>query len=164
MSVDLSDLVELLRAEVDAPGDNSFTDAVDADWVNQLRSGFWETVLDGIMMGYQEVDGIVTPIFPVIDDLSREYQQLVIFYAGVRVVRNKLRTMGTAFRAKAGPVEYETQNSAQVLKSIMDELINKRNIILRRLSDLGSSKSYYVDMVISRDESLAFGDSWFTRY
>lgn len=164
MSVDLSNLVELLQAEVDAPGENSFADAVETDWVNQLRSGFWETVLDGIMFGYEETDGIVTPIAPNITDLSREYQQLVIFYAGVRVVRNKLRTVGTAFKAKAGPVEYETQNSAQVLKAILDELINKRNIILRRLSDLGSSKAYYVDMVISRDVSMGYGNSWFTRY
>ncbi len=164
MSVDLSDLVELLQAEVDAPGENSFTDAVENDWVNQLRSGFWEVVLDGVLSGYEENDGIVTPVAPVTDDLSREYQQLVIFYAGVRVIRNKLRTMGTLFRAKAGPVEYETQNSANVLKSIMDELVRKRNIILSRLSDMGSSSAYYVDMVISRDESLAYGDSWWVRY
>jgi hypothetical protein len=164
MAVDLSDLVELLQAEVDAPGENSFTDAVENDWVNQLRSGFWETVLDGIMLGYEETDGIVTPVAPNTTDLSREFQQLVIFYAGVRVIRNKLRTVGTAFRAKAGPVEYETQNSAQVLKAILDELINKRNIILKRLSDLGSSNAYYVDMVISRDESMGYGDVWFTRY
>ncbi len=163
MSVDLSDLVELLQAEVDAPGEDSFPDAVENDWVNQLRSGFWEIVLDGILTGYEEDDGIVTPTSGS-TDLAREMQQLVIFYAGVRVIRNKLRTMGTAFRAKAGPVEYETQNSAQVLKSIMDELVRKRNLILERLSDIGSVDSVYVDMVIQRDESLAFGDSWWVRY
>lgn len=164
MSVDLSTLVELLQAEVDAPGTDSFPLAVEDDWVNQLRSAFWETVLDGITMGYSETDGFVTPVAPVTDDLSREYQQLVIFYAGIRVIRNKLLSMGTMFRAKAGPVEYETQNSANVMKAVLDELTNKRNIILTRLSDLGSSNAYYVDMVISRDQSMSYGDSWWIRY
>lgn len=163
MAVDLSDLVELLQAEVDAPGEDSFPEAVENDWVNQLRSAFWEVVLDGVLTGYTEDEGIVSPSSGS-TDLSREYQQLIIFYAGVRVIRNKLRTIGTLFKAKAGPVEYETQNSAQVLKSIMDELVRRRNLILSRLSDLGTIDSVYVDMVIQRDESMAYGDSWFVRY
>lgn len=163
MAVDLSDLVELLRSEVDAPGEDSFPDAVENDWVNQLRSAFWEGVLDGVISGYEEDEGIVSPTTGS-TDLSRDLQQLVIFYAGVRVIRNKLRTMGTAFRAKAGPVEYETQNSAQVLKSILDELVRKRNLILTRLSDMGSVDSHYIDMIIYRDEAQAYGDAWWVRY
>lgn len=163
MAIDLSDLVELLRSEVDAPGEDSFPDAVEDDWVNQLRSAFWEVVLDGVISSYEETDGIVTPTSGT-TDLARDLQQLVIFYAGVRVIRNKLRTMGTAFRAKAGPVEYETQNSAQVLKSILDELVRKRNVILNRLSDMGSVDSHYIDMIMYRDEALTYGDSWFVRY
>lgn len=163
MAVDLSDLVDLLRSEVDAPGEDSFPEAVEDDWVNQLRSGFWEVVLDGVLTNYTESDGIVTPTSGT-TDLPRDIQQLVIFYAGVRVIRNKLRTMGTAFRAKAGPVEYETQNSAQVFKSILDELVRKRNTVLSRLSDLGYADTYYIDMIIARDESIAYGDSWFVRY
>lgn len=165
MAVDLSNLVELLQAEVDPPGDNSFPDAVETDWVNRLRNAFWETNLDGIIKKYTEADGIITPLDTVNGtDLSMELQYLIIFYAGVAVVRNKIRTMGTAFRAKAGPVEFEQENSASVLKTIMDELVRKRNVILKRLSDLGNVDSIYVDMVISRDQSMGYGDTWFASY
>ena len=163
MAVDLSDLIDMIKAEVDAPGEDSFPDALDVDWTNQLQGAFWEAVLDGIITGYEETDGIVTPTSGS-TDITRDLQQLIVFYAGVRVIRNKLRTMGTLFRAKAGPVEYETQNSAQVLKSIMDELVRKRNLLLSRLSDLGTVDSVYVDMVIYREQSMQDESTWWVRY
>jgi len=165
MAVDLADLVEFVRAEVDAPGEDSFPEATDADWTLQLQSSYWELVLDGILgVGdYTEVDGVLTPSTATAD-LPRDIQQLVVFYAGIRVIRNKLRTMGTLFRAKAGPVEYETQNSANVLKSILDELVRKRNLVLNRLSDLGAVDSVYVDMVQYRDASMGEGSMWWVKY
>lgn len=165
MAVDLGDLVELLQAEVDPPGTNSFPEAVEDDWINQLRGGFWEIVLDGIIGpdDYIDNEGVIEPS-KAKTDLSRDMQQLVIFYAGIRVVRNKLLTLNTVFRAKAGGVEYETQQAATILKAILDELTRKRNTILSRLSDLGTVDSVYVDMVINRDYSLRYGDSFWTNY
>lgn len=161
MTVDITNLVDNLKAEVNIPGGDAFPAAVDADWEIRLLNAFWETVLDGLIVGYDmNDDGIVTPVTGT-TDLNREMQQLVIFYAGISVVRNALRTLSAVFRAKAGPVEFESQNAATVMKSIMDELVRKRNIVLLRLSDVGSAPSHYVDMVIARDESLRYQDSYY---
>jgi len=166
MAVDLGDLTELLLAEVDAPGENSFPDATDDDWLNNLRSAYWEIVLDGIIPPnkYTESDGIITPTDPDGEDLARDLQQLVVFYAGVRIIRNKLRVMNTTFRSKAGPVEFETQQSANVLRAILDELVRKRNIVLERLSDMGVADTHYIDMVLERNDALAFGETIWVNY
>jgi len=163
MAVDLSDLVDLLRSEVDVPGTDSFPLAVEDDWINQLSSGFWETVLDGITTGYTELEGIVTPITGT-TDLSRELQQLVIMYAGVRVIRNKIMNLNSVFKAKAGPVEFQVEHSATVLRGVLDELVRRRNLILRRLSDVGVTQSYYIDAVLARTESLRLGDTTWVDY
>lgn len=165
MAVDLGELVELLQAEVDPPGTNSYPDAVEDDWINQLRGGFWEIVLDGIIKpnAYSDNEGVIVPN-QASGDLPRDMQQLVIFYAGIRVIRNRLLTLNTVFRAKAGGVEYETQQAASILRAILDELVRKRNTILSRLSDLGTVDTYYVDMVVQRDFALGYGDSFWTNY
>lgn len=166
MAVDLGDLIEMVQSEVDAPGEDSFPNATDDDWLNNLRSAFWEAVLDGVISPskYTEDEGSITPIDVTDPDLSREMQQLIVLYAGVRVIRNKIRTMNTVFRTKAGPVEFETQQSANVFKTILDELVRRRNLILTRLSDVGAANSYYIDMVLARDDAMSFGDVTWVNY
>lgn len=164
MAVDLNNLIDYLKAEVNSPGIESFPDATDDDWLIRLQSSFWDVVLQGAMSGYTVDDnGVVTPISGT-TDLSRDVQQFIVFNAGVDIIRNKIREMGSLFRAVAGPVEYETQNSAQVMKAILDELTRKRNIVLERLSDLGQVGTGYYDMLITRDDSLSWGDSWWAKY
>lgn len=157
VSVDLSDLVDDLKAELNVPGNNSYPDATEDEWLNQMRNSFWEVVLDGLITGYTESDGIIKPNSSSGQKLGRDFQQIIIFYAGIRVVRNQLRDIQTVFRTKAGPVEYEVQQSAQVLKTLLDELTNRRKFILQRLSDGGSSDAYYVDSLIARDDSINYG-------
>jgi CelD/BcsL family acetyltransferase involved in cellulose biosynthesis len=74
-------------------------------------------------------------------------------------MRNRLLDLKTRFRAEAGPVKYEIEQSAQVLKGLLDELVRRRNVWLTRLSDLGSASTYYTDMVIARTDSISFGDT-----
>lgn len=159
MAVDLSDLLDNIKSEVNAPGLDQLPGATDTQYLENLKNAFWEGVLDGVISGYTESDGIVTPDSGT-TEFSRELQQLVIFYAGYRIVRNQMRDLKTVFRAKAGPVEYETQQAATVLKAILDELKSKRSILLERLSDLGVVDSFYVDAIISRDDSYAYGDGY----
>lgn len=154
MAVDLGDLIENLQAEINPPGSNLYPDAVDDDWVTRLVNAFWETILDGLITGYTESDGLVTPSSGT-TELTRDLQQLVIFYAGITVVRNSLRDINTALRAKAGPVEFETQKSANTLRDILKELQQRRAILLSRLSDLGVTDSYYIDGVLARDEAYS---------
>lgn len=158
--VDITDLTDFLIAEVNVPGGNAFPEATTADWEIRLMNAFWETVLDGLIRGYvMDDNGIVTPQTGSVE-LIREFQQLIIFYAGVTVVRNALRTLNASFRAKAGVVEYETTQAATVMKSILDELVRKRAIVLQRLSDIGQIATTYVDMNFWRDDSLRYGDTW----
>lgn len=152
MAVDLGDLIENLQAEINPPGSNLYPDAVDDDWVTRLVNAFWETVLDGLITGYTESDGLVSPSSGS-TELARDLQQLVIFYAGITVVRNSLRDINTQLRAKAGPVEFETAKSANTLRDILKELQQRRALLLGRLSDMGVTDSYYIDAIVARDES-----------
>lgn len=158
-TLDLEDLVDAAKAELTVPGVASFTNSTTAQWVAQLQGAFWEAVLDGVITGYDELDGSVFPQSGGTVALSRELQQVVIYYVGIRVLKATLLNLKTKFSAKAGPVAYETQQSANVLSSLLEEWISRRNIWLARLSDIGSSPSYYVDMVVARDESISFGNS-----
>lgn len=160
--IDLGDLIESLQREVNAPGLDQLPGATDTDYLGNLQDGFWEAVLDGVISGYTESDGIVTPVSGD-TDLGRDLQQLVVFYAGFRIVRNQLRDLKTLFKTAAGPVSYETQQSALILSRIMDDLNKRRSIILQRLGDIGNTSSVYIDGVIARDEAVRYGDTWFTR-
>lgn len=158
MSVDLSELIPNYWAEVNAPGEDAFPDATDDDALLRLQNAFWETVLDGIISGYSvDDDGIVTPNNGS-TDLSRELQSVIVFYAGISTVRNALRTLNVNTRSVAGPVEFEVQKSANMLRDILKELKDRRNLILTRLSDMGVVDSFYFDAMVQRTDSIDFGD------
>lgn len=158
MAVDLFDLIEPLRREVNPPGTNAFPDATDDDYSGYLADAFWEARLDGFLVGYEETDGIVTPISGT-DDLGRDWQQLIVIYAGFRILKNELRQIKTLFRAEAGPVSFETQQSAQLLREIMLELRERRDWLLDNLASTGQVAAYYIDAVIARQDSMYFGDT-----
>lgn len=156
MAVDLGDLTEFLVAEVNIPGGDVFA-ASDDDYLLRLQNAFWEATLDGLISGYTETDGVITPSSGS-TDLSRELQQLVIFYAGISIVHNHLRSINTMFKAKAGPVEYETQQAATLLRDLLAELQRKRAIVLDRLSETYATETFYIDAVRSRDEAMTYGE------
>lgn len=163
MSVDLGDLIEDLQSEVSPPGSDLFPDATDDDWLSNLRNAFWECILDGVIEGYEESDGIIDPESGT-TDLSRNLQQLIVYYAGIRILKNRLSNLNTLFRTKAGPVEYETQNSAQVLKGLLDEAVRRRNYWLATLSENGESPTVYIDAIQSRHDSMVYNDTyWITQ-
>lgn len=159
MSVDLGDLVEDLQSEVSPPGTDLFPGAIDDEWVSNLRNAFWQARLEGMLAGYTESDGVITPITGT-TDLGRDLQQLVIIYAGMRILRNALRNLSTSFHAEASGTVYEVEHSATVLKGLLDTLTEEKNLILLRLSDVGQMPSYVIDAVMARDQSLNFRDTW----
>lgn len=163
MAVDLGDLIESLRREVNSPGNEAFPNATDDDFVGHLEDAFWETVLDGLISGtaYTAADGLITQIDPPATpvELGRDLQQIIVLYAGIRILRNELRNLNTGFRSKAGPVEFETTKSAQLLKDLLSELQERRKILLTRLGDLGSVDTYYIDAIVNRDYSIQYGDT-----
>lgn len=147
MAVDLADYVDTLRREVQPPGSTSFATVSDTTFVGYLADAFWEVKLDGFIQPYAcDSDGIIIPAndpqasnialgFKATDyvdgvDMPRDQVALVVLYAGIKIIRNQLMTTSTKVRAKAGPVEFETDNSANFLVEMLKELQNVRSRLL----------------------------------
>lgn len=154
MAVDLADLVESLQREVSPPGNNLFPAATEDDLLGHLQDAFWEARLDGLLTEWVETDGEVSPIAVSGREIPRELQQLIVFYAGFRIVRNHLRglTTSSSNRYKAGPVAYETetQQSATVFRDLLAELRQKRDMLLTNLTALGVIPSIVMDGIVNR--------------
>lgn len=161
MAVDLTDLVEDAKSELNAPGVDNYPDATNDQWVTQLKNAFWETVLDGLILNYTLSDTNVVPKSGT-TDLSRDMQQLIIYYVGIRVAKAKLLELRTSFKSAAGPVKFEYEQSAGVMKELLAEYVRRRNLWLLRLSDIGSVPAYVIDNVMAREYAEYYGDTWWT--
>lgn len=158
MSVDLGDLVTSVKLEVNPPGVDLFPDASDDEWADRLANAFWNARIDGMLPGYVESEGLITPITGT-TDMPRELQQVIVFMAAYNTIYLKLLNTRTGFRAKAGSVEYETNTSANVLKELADSLKQRYAILLGRLSDMGLVPTYVIDSYLARQDSLAYGET-----
>jgi hypothetical protein len=159
MSVDLGDLVANIKLEVNPPGSDLFPDASDEEWTDRLANAFWNARIDGLLPGYVEADGLITPTSGD-TDMPRDLQQVIVFMAAYSTLFLKLLGTKTTFRAKAGAVEYETGQSAQVLRDLAMSLKERYEILLARLSDLGIVPTYAFDSYIAREESLRVGEGY----
>lgn len=115
-----------------------------------------------MLAGYAESDGLVSPTSGT-EDITRDLQQLIVLYAGFRVVLSDFRNKRASFRAKAGPVEYETTQAATVLRDVLKALQDKIKLVLGRLSDAGESSVAVFDLVIETTFSMAYHDQWWVR-
>lgn len=147
MAVDLSDYVDVLRREVTLPGSTQFSTVPDTTMLGYLADAFWEVKLDGFVEPWvADSDGIVipqndpqaltsggpfnpTPYDPS-KDIPRDQVALVVLYAGIKILRNNVLAQNTRLSAKAGPVEFTTENSANVLTEMLKELTNIKNRLL----------------------------------
>lgn len=184
MAVNLFDLVDPIKREVQPPGSDLFPDATDDEWAGSLSDAFWELRLYGFLDGFEEnaaarngpaafTEGIVTPNgvdetyddptgFSSTQDLGREMQQLVVLWAAWKVVLNRLGSINTTFRAKAGPVEYETQQAATVLTAILDALKGRIDLVLSTIPQRAGIVVF--DAMIERSYSQAVGETWWVNY
>lgn len=134
MAVDLSEFVEVLKREIQPPGTNLFSTVTNTQWVGYLSDAFWEARLDGFMLGYEtNEDGEIVPVTDGDPDLGRQWMALIVLYAGVKILRNKILNLNTQFRAKAGPVEFEQQNSANMLVEMLKQLKATKDRVLEEL-------------------------------
>lgn len=164
MAVDIADLVESLENEVSPPGTDLYPTVTESQWVSRLKDAFWEAKLNKAFTSYTlDDDDNIVPISGT-TDMPREQQQLIVLYAGFRVVLTAYQNLNSAFRAKAGPVEYETQKSATTLKSLLDAL---RERIKQAIADgTGSSTGHLalvLDGLASRTQAISDGDTYFVR-
>lgn len=162
MAVDLFDYVDALKTEVQAPGEDAFPDATDTMFADYLVSAFWNIRMLGMFSNYSESDYEISPITGT-TELPRELVQLILVYAAINIVTNQLKAIDTVFRAKAGPVEFETQKSAQLLRGILEELQRRRAVVEGELLRLGYVTDVYIDAAAQRDYSLGYGQTYWMR-
>lgn len=144
MAVDLADFVDSLKREVIPLGSGLFADVNDDQWTAYLSDAFWEARLDGFMEGYAaDEDGLIEATSS--GELDRRYVALVVLYAGIRVLRNRILNMNTGFRAKAGPVEFEQQNSATMLAEMLKQLRSTKDRILQELDEAEATSVLALD-------------------
>lgn len=161
MAVDLLDYVPSLKREVQPPGVTLFADSL--DWAGYLADAFWEARLDGFLEGYvvEQVTAGPPPVYELIPpagvpDSSPEVSAsmaLVVMYAGIKMLRNRILNMNTGFRAKAGPVEFEQQNSATMLAEMLKQLRATKDRIIEAL-EMGETSTVVVDAYSTRVLSL----------
>lgn len=150
MAVDLFDLVDPLQRSVNAPGTDSFSTVTDTQWVGYLSDAFWSARIEaGLFEGYAINDDDEVVNTDGGDDLGRDYQQIIVLYAALQILTNVIRTTASSFRAKAGPAEFETSNAAGTQRDILAELQSRRDMVLTRLSDLGTSADVILDLNLS---------------
>ena len=177
--IDLFTLVDPLKHEVQPPGVDLSPDATDDDFLLFLTNVFWELRLYGLLGGFEEnaaarggpdrfVDGIVTP-FNVDDvydepngyapsDLGRDAQQLIILFAGYKVMLTRLSNAQAVFRARAGSVEIETHTAATMIRAVLDQLKERIDYILNNLTNASRTTVDVFDSILERSYSLASGE------
>ena len=143
MAVDLNDYVEVLKREVTPLGQDLFSNVGDETFVGYLADALWEAMLDGLIdrKWFADEDGLV----PDVDGKSfpRESIALLVLYSGIRILRLRILNTNTRFSAKAGPVEYTQEQSANALT----EMLKNLDDIKKRLLDEGDveTTSYLLD-------------------
>jgi hypothetical protein len=150
MAVDLGELVDSLRREISPPGTDLYPDAEEDELVGHLQDAFWEARLHGLFVGYQEADGLVTPISGT-TEFPRQLQQAVVLYAGYRILLASLQNVSTSFSAAAG------------LRDVLAAVRDRIKLVLTNLSSYGGSDTTVLDAVIERSFAQAYGDTWFVK-
>lgn len=166
MAVDIVELVPSLERELSPPGTNLYPNATEEIWTGHLQDAFWEARLQGLLAGYTLDPNDDTQIVPQsgTTDLPREMQQLIVLFAGYRITLTQFQNVNSGFRAKAGPVEFEQQKSAQTLKGVLDALRARMKAILDALPVIaGGTQAYAFEGYIERTYAVAVGESWFVR-
>lgn len=164
MAVLIDNLIESLKNEVSPPGTDLYPSVSDPQWRSRLLDAFWEAKLAKAFPNYT-IDGSnnIVPISGT-TDMPREQQQLIVLFAGFRVALTAFQNIKSGFRAKAGPVEFEQQQSAQVLKGLLDAL---RERIKDALEDVDGtsmgSLALVLDGLAARSAAISDGDLFFVR-
>lgn len=154
MAVDLADYVQSLKREIEPPGSDLFGTVTPEMWVGYLSDAFWEARLDGFLEGYTTDEAgpgdiqIVSMTGGV--DVDKRWMALVVLYAGVKILRNRILNMSTTFRAKAGPVEFEQQNSATMLAEMLKQLKATKDRIIVELDSIGQTHVMVLDAYSTR--------------
>lgn len=166
MATLVSSMRDMLRREINVPGFGQLPTITTTELDGYISDGFWEARLLGMLDGYTLTDGTeqATPLGPVIfkstdnTDLATQLQLLVVIVAGLKLIRLKALTLAQSLSVKAGPVEYERQISATVLRAILESLERRLAFLQANYSDMFASVPFhYFDAEVQREYSLVQG-------
>ena len=135
MPTTLADYVDSLRREITPLGDEDpYSEVENTKLTGHLVDAFWEARLDGFMDGWRAgTDGTMTRDSGAEADFPREKVALIVTYAGIRILRLRLMNTESHFKASAGPVEFETRNSAEVMRELLRQLQWRKEKFLEAL-------------------------------
>jgi hypothetical protein len=164
MAVLIDTLIDSLKNEVNPPGADLYPSVSDPQWRSRLLDAFWEAKLNKAFPTYT-INGS-NEIVPLSGstDLPREQQQLIVLYAGFRVALTAFQNINSQFRAKAGPVEYEVQKSANTLKALLDALRERiKQAVADGTGSSAGSLALVLDGLAERSCAISDGDLFFVR-
>jgi len=134
MATKIADLIPMFDRETNIPGDPQITTVSAGQKIGYIEDGFWDVRLAGMLGTYTVMDGadVVPPEIVGTKyftdqataelDLEKQYWMLINIFAGFRLLRLKIMDLAVNFKAVAGPVSYEQQASATVLRALLDNL------------------------------------------
>jgi hypothetical protein len=150
----LEDLVEAFKREVAVPGAfaTDFPSTSDDDLTEALKDAYGMARLDGFFGMTQLENGVVTP------ELSVAGASLIVLYAGLRMTRQQLRVLKTTARYKAGPTEYETQQSAAAITEDLRQLERRRKELVDQATRAGRNRgsTFVIDAYAARGSGWHF--------
>jgi hypothetical protein len=145
---DLVDLVGAYKREVAVPG--AFTQAfpltMDVDIEASLADAFAEAQLDGFF-GAVELNLDAMTVSP---DLSTAGAALVVIYAGLRLVRQQIRSLRSMTKYVAGPVQMETAQAAGALTEDLKYLQARRLELLEKARRGAGATTFMIDSYFTR--------------
>jgi hypothetical protein len=150
--IDLSDYTASLAYEISPPGQNLYPNMSTTEAVGRMVDAFWEMRLYGLdfLSAWTcSADGLITP-----------QTNVPMSQYGGGIALTSAQNLNSMVRSQAGSVSYETQKSSQLVQSVLKALTSKIDIVLTRLSDLGSTAVAVLDSVVQREYSEVQGYSW----
>ncbi len=160
MATITQDLIPMFNREINVPNSEQILGLSAANKIGYIEDGFWDARLSGMLTTYTVVDGleVVPPatagknyfvdIASKAKDLPTELQMMVVIIGGFRLLRLKIMGLAVNFTAEAGPVSFEQQASATVLRSLLANLQGRIQELKKQYSDeFGNAGFFYMDGV-----------------
>lgn len=155
MAVALDLLLDSLKASLNVPGEASPMFNIDDnedEWITALANGFWQARARGFYTAYR-INAAGDSIVNVAggDDMAREDQQVIVIQTALMAIDNKLLTLFTKTRDKAGPTETERERSSTLLKQLMlDRRTELEDIRKAVVLSGGATTARVIDSVLER--------------
>jgi hypothetical protein len=156
MATPITELIPMFDREINVPNAPQVTVSA-SQKLGYIADGFWDARLFGLLSKYTIVDGAdVVPAEPTGDnyitdistkskDLDQQFWMMVVIFAGFRLLRLKVMELAVNFKAEAGPVSFEQQASATVLRALLDNLQRRIDELKMIYSDQYGSAFYLMD-------------------